>query len=147
MDEKIIEIKSPDQIIKTFKDEFNPILSKFEIIRVLKGQKFNAENVKKAVHIYERNDIIWHPGVYVFYSKGNVYRLGQHFENSRLRVLQHIRDNTRNNTHSIQDLESSDDAEVILFNVIDAKNYHWVAAVELFLEKRLAPLIPALRQG
>ncbi|HRH03384.1 MAG TPA: hypothetical protein PLN13_09435 [Bacteroidia bacterium] len=147
MVEKLKEIKSLDQIIKTFKDEFNPILTKFEIIRVLKGQKFNAENVRKAEHICEKIDIIWHPGVYVFYSKGNVYRLGRHFENSRLRVLQHIRDNTRNDIHSIKDLESSDDVEVILFNVIDIKDYHWVAAVEVFLEKKLDPLIPALRQG
>lgn len=147
MVEKINEIKSPDHIIETFKNEFNPILTKFEIIRVLKGQKFNEENVRSAEYIYEKNDIIWHPVVYVFYSKGNVYRLERHFENSRLRVLQHIIDNTRNDTHSIKDLEYSEDAEVILFNVIDAKDYHWVAAVEVFLEKKLDPLIPALRQG
>ena len=64
-----------------------------------------------------------------------------------MRVLQHIADNTGTVTDQIQQLENYDDAEVILFNMKDPNNYHRIAAVEVFLEKSLKPLIPSLRQG
>lgn len=139
-----------DEIIAHFETEFAPVRNKFEIIRVLKGKSFDEATIRSAKHELNGIDIVWHPGVYVFYGDSKAWRVGRHFENSRKRVLEHIADNTQTDKGEIQiaHLRNIADAEIILFNVIDPKkDYHWVAAVEVFLENNLKPCIPAQRQG
>jgi len=136
-----------EEVVKQFKNEFNPILKKFKIIKVLNGQKMDSKLISEAKYIFKNKNIIAHPGVYVFYGNDNVYRIGRHLINSRLRVLQHIKDNTRNKDHKITDIKNHKDAEIILFNVIDRNDAHWVAAVEIYLERVLNPLIKSKRTG
>lgn len=133
-----------DEVIEVFKSEFNPILNKFKIIRVLKGKSFNIENIREAK---DKANLIWHPGVYVFYGGGKVWKVGRHLTNSRKRAIEHLVSNTHTQEYSIKNLENISGAELILFNVIDPKDSHWVAAVEIYLEKVLRPLIPSKRTG
>lgn len=137
-------VKGIEEIENIFNREFKTILNKFKVIRVLRGKPFNVENILKAK---DEDNLIWHPGVYVFYGDGKVWKVGRHLTNSRKRVVEHITAETRTPEHNIKDLENISDAEVILFNVIDSKDYHWVAAVEIYLENELKPLIPSKRTG
>ena len=131
-----------DDIIEVFKTEFKPIINKFEIIKVLNGKPLTLKNVLDAKY-----NFIYHPGVYVFFGNNRVWRVGRHLTNSRKRATEHIVANTHTKDYSIKDLESIPDAEIILFNVIKEKDNHWVAAVEIFLERELNPLIPSGRKG
>ncbi len=137
-------VKGIEEIENIFNREFKTISNKFKVIRVLRGKPFNVENILKAK---DEDNLIWHPGVYVFYGDGKVWKVGRHLTNSRKRVVEHITAETRTPEHNIKDLENISDAEVILFNVIDSKDYHWVAAVEIYLENELKPLIPSKRTG
>jgi len=44
-------------------------------------------------------------------------------------------------------LASDSEARLILFNVKKPDDYFWVAALEVYLEKKLNPKIPAGRLG
>ncbi len=137
-----------NEIRTAFEAEFSPITGKFHI-SMLQGPEW-----------HEMQDYIWHPGVYVWYHKSmqRVIKVGRHLENARKRALEHIRDNTNNigkayvkegEEYSMQDIRDTDSDKVvlILFNVRDTSDYHWVAAVEIYLENVLNPLIRAGRQG
>lgn len=131
-----------DEVIDIFKTEFQTIVNKFTIIKVLNGISFNLQNILDA-----KIELIYHPGVYVFYGNNKVWKVGRHLDNSRKRATEHIIANTKNNKHNIKELESIPDAEIILFNIVNKEDYHWVAAVEIFLERELQPLIPSKRTG
>lgn len=135
---------SIDGITKIFRKEFGIIECKFKVIKVLNGKPLNKENILEAK---DKDDLIWHPGVYVFFGNKTVWKVGRHLTNSRMRAAQHVTDNTQTIDHRIKDLENISDAELILFNVINKNNKHWIAAVEIFLEQELKPLIPSKRTG
>ena len=121
-------------VIDIFKLEFNPILEKFIVIdiSVLEAPESKAEYV-------------WKPGVYVFWHpQRGVIRVGRSFDNARKRALQHLPANTGG---AMSNLASDAEARLILFNVVDPDDYFWVAALEVYLEKKLKPEIPAGRQG
>ncbi len=130
------------EIIEVFRNEFQSVLNKFVIIQVLRGKLFTSKNIVEA-----KDNLIWHPGVYVFYGNERVWKVGRHLTNSRKRANQHIIDNTCTEKYRIKDLEKITDAELILFNIIKQEDYHWVAAVEIYLEEKLKPLIPSKRTG
>ncbi len=138
-----------ESIIKEFEKEFGFLRDKFTIIKLL-SEGTNERRVLKDKEIREvKLDYVYHPGVYVFYGNGSPYRVGRHFDNTRLRVLEHIRDNTNKGEYSISQLNEFDDREIILFNLIKPEDKHWAAALEVFLEDKLKPelKIPAKRQG
>ena len=139
-----------DDIIKKFEDQFLPIREKFEILKLLEGKrKLNYYEIEHLALPSSTYNIIWHPGVYIFFGNGKPYRVGRHLSNSRLRVLQHLKIGTGNKKAKIGDIENAADREIILFNVRDIKDYHWVAAVEIYMENVLKQdlLIPSKRQG
>ena len=138
-----------DSIIKLFEDEFSSIKEKFTIIKLLsdgtdKKRVLKDDEIRKI-----KLDYVHNAGVYVFYGNGSPYRVGRHLTNTRLRVLQHIKENTGDEKFNIKQLDNFDDREVILFNLIQPKNKHWAAALEIFLEESLKDdlKIPAKRQG
>ena len=138
-----------DSIIKLFEDEFSSIKEKFTIIKLLSdGTDEKRVLDYKEIHEVEL-DYVHNPGVYVFYGNGSPYRVGRHLTNTRLRVMQHIKENTGDKKFNIKQLDNFDDREVILFNLIQSKNKHWAAALEIFLEESLKDelKIPAKRQG
>lgn len=137
-----------EEILALFKNEFKPVLDKFEIIQLLKGSEpLDTRVISKMTYDYEGNDIIWHPGCYVFYGNGKPYKVGRHLTNSRKRVMEHIEDNTGG---KISELVKANDREIILFNVKDPKYCHWTAAVEIYMETVLREyelVIHSKRQG
>lgn len=123
-----------EDVINVFKSEFNPILEKFIVIDI---------SVSKASDSIA--DHVWNPGVYVFWhSQRGVIRVGRSFDNSRKRALQHLSANTGG---VMVNLASDSEARLILFNVKKPDDYFWVAALEVYLEKKLKPEIPAGRLG
>lgn len=126
--------KSTEEVKQVFDGEFSVIRKLFCVIEL---------SVREAKD--SKEGCIWHPGVYVWHhpDKG-VLKVGRHFTNARKRALEHIRDNTG----GVMGKYGNDQkTQLILFNVKDPANYHWVAAVEVFLEKELNPYVPSKRQG
>lgn len=83
--------------------------------------------------------------VYIFFGiRRGVIRVGRSFDNSRKRALQHLRENTGG---VMAELENDHNSRLILFNVKSSDDYFWVAALEVLLEKKLNPEVPAGRQG
>ena len=107
-----------DSIIKLFEDEFSSIKEKFTIIKLLSDgtdEKRVLEEDEKIRDI--KLDYVHNAGVYVFYGNGSPYRVGRHLTNTRLRVLQHIKENTGDEKFNIKQLDNFDDREVILLTL------------------------------
>ncbi len=126
--------KSAHDLIKIFEEEFASVRDKFCVLEL------NISQVKSS-----QKDCIWHPGVYVwFHPEDGVLKVGRHFKNARKRALEHLRVNTDGKMKKYAEDEKT---TLFLFNVKDPNSYHWVAAVEVYLEKVLKPLIRSKRQG
>jgi hypothetical protein len=65
--------------------------------------------------------------------------------NSRERVMQHLVASTGHNEYNIWHIAEYDDCAILLFNVKDVADRHWLLALEVFLERKFNPLIPSLR--
>ena len=90
-------------------------------------------------------EFIYNPGVYVYYhSQEGILRIGRDLKNSRKRALEHIRDDTGG---IMKNLSKDENTRLMLFNVIDQKYIHWIAALEIYFELNLKPKIPAKRLG
>jgi len=124
------------EIKEEFYTEFGTIADKFTVIEEY------LVNLSKSEKEY-----IYHPGVYVFYLEGNVIKVGRHLTNSRKRALEHIRDNTANGELQMASLKENTKVKVLLFNLKNIEDYHWSASVEMFLERKLNPIIKSKRQG
>jgi hypothetical protein len=129
-------IQTPEYVIQTFLQEFKPVAEKFIILQETAA---TAEKSTKA--------FVWHPGVYVWIKDNRVIKVGRHLENSRKRALEHLRDNTQFEEFQMVDYRDREDALLLLFNLIDPKNFHWSAAVEMYLETTLQPAIRSKRMG
>ncbi|MDC6390527.1 hypothetical protein PP182_17695 [Maribacter sp. PR1] len=125
-----------NDIIEEFKNEFGIISNKFVVIEE------DLINLSTSGKKY-----VYHPGVYVFFLEGVVVKVGRHLTNSRKRALEHIKDNTKNNEFEMASLKNNVKAKVLLFNLENPEDYHWSASVEMFLEKRLSPIIESKRKG
>ncbi|MGP1994069.1 hypothetical protein D9V96_019460 [Zobellia laminariae] len=123
-------------IEEIFKTEFGAIANKFILIE----ENLSSLYCSKKAYIY-------HPGVYIFFLDGNVIKVGRHLVNSRKRALEHIKCNTKNECFEMKSLEENTSAKVLLLNLKDPSNYHWSASAEIFLEKKLNPVIKSKRQG
>ncbi len=127
-------LNTAEEVKHIFENEFSAVREKFCVLEL------NANEVKDSNMEY-----VWHPGVYVwFHPEKGVLKIGRHLVNSRKRALEHIRDDTGG---EMKAYGSDPNTKLLLFNVKDINAYHWVAAVEIFLEKNLGPHIPSKRQG
>jgi hypothetical protein len=122
---------SIDEIRELFDHEFLAVKGKFMIFDL---------PLSKAPS--EKDEFICCAGVYVFWHPNNVIKVGRHLKNSRMRALQHIQDNTAG---LMRDLIHDSSVRLLLFNVIDPKNKHWVAALEIYFETTLGPEIRSKR--
>jgi hypothetical protein len=121
-------------VISIFQEEFLPIVDRF----VVSDMTLSDAEKSQESHV-------WKPGVYVFWHRSdNVVKVGRALDNSRKRAFEHIRDNTGG---TMANLKNDPAARLILFNVKDLKDKHWVAAVEIFLEEALHPKIQSRRRG
>jgi hypothetical protein len=142
-------IQTPEYVIQTFLQEFKPVAEKFI---VLQETAATAEKSTKA--------FVWHPGVYVWIKDNRVIKVGRHLENSRKRALEHLNygpDNTtlqsfkgwdNDRAVSLFEFDDPDQTILLLFNVVYREtDFHWPAAVEIFLEETLKPALRARRTG
>lgn len=123
-----------EKIIEIFKSEFEFIENKFIIIE----EKIN--NLKAS-----QKEFIYNPGVYIFIDNNLVIKVGRHFTNSRKRALEHIKANTMNELFEMKNLIHSHNSKVLLINLKDKQEFHWIAAIEIYLEQKLKPLIKTKR--
>ena len=123
-------------IKELFDNEFFCLKNKIDVIilPVPEAKNSNIEN-------------IYNPGVYVFWKNNRVWKVGRHLENSRKRAFEHITDNTSNGDYQMKDLDGDSNAFLLLFNVKKLEDKHWVAAIEIFFEIHLHPIIPSARLG
>ncbi len=132
------KINMLEAVRQVFENEFNAILDKFAII---------TSGINEA---YKSNqEYISNPGVYIFWKDDEIIKVGRHLTNSRKRALQHIHDNTKNEKvemNTLQTLENSQ-AGIIFINCKNANDLHWVAAIEIYLEMNLKPVIRSGRIG
>jgi len=124
-------------VISSFKKEFYPIEDKFNLIRLTLEEAYES-----------KDEIVAQPGVYIFWFEDKIIKVGRHLTNSRKRALEHIRDNTRNDEYQMKSLDSCNiNCGLILINCINTKDTHWVAAIEIYLEDVLKPVIKSSRTG
>lgn len=137
-----------DEIISAFKDEFNSIQDKFEILDLLENNtKMDSKTIELLKLPSDDYNIVWHPGVYFFLGDNKVYRVGVSMRNSRYRVMQHLNAYTSKNGYSIWDINNYQDKSILLFNVKEIANRHWLLSIETFFEEKYKPLIRAGRIG
>ena len=88
------------------------------------------------------------PGIYVYWHpKHGVLKVGKSQSNSKKRALEHIRDDTRKDDISIKELSKEKETVLLLLNIVDSKDLHWLLSLEAFLELKTTPSIPAGRIG
>lgn len=123
-----------EEINDLFRQEFGAQEGKFTVLKIAPGDVEACADPDGA-----------HAGVYVWWHSGKgALRVGRSLDNSRKRAFQHLQDNTGGIRAEV---ESDPGAMLLLFNVKDPKDLHWVAALEIFFETRLAPKIPSVRLG
>jgi len=120
-----------------FKNEYRSLLDRFNIIELkIDDAMTNSSN--------EVN----RPGIYVFWSpEHGVIKVGKSQSNSKKRSLQHIQDNTNKGDINMNALPENKDVVLMLFNIINDKDMHWLLSLEAFMEWNTNPSIPAGRIG
>jgi len=136
------------QIIDAFEKEFFFIKDKFEIIDLIENESpMDYEIIEYLKLPSENYNIVWHPGVYLFIGNNSLYRVGVSMRNSRARVMEHLSASTKNDNHCIWDIDKFSDKSILLFNIKNTIDRHWLLALEAYFELTFAPLIKARRIG
>ncbi len=136
------------RLLNAFESEFGFIRDKFEIMNLLADNSpMDYEAIEHLKLPSEENNIVWHPGVYVFIGNSSIYRVGVSMNNSRWRVMQHLEAWTAKDGHCIWDIDKHKDKSILLFNVKRKEDRHWLLALEAFFEIQFKPLIRAGRIG
>jgi len=124
-------------IYDSFHHEFGFLKEKFNIIPISLIEARESQELEVAM-----------PGVYIFWKDDEIMKVGRHFENSRKRALEHIRDNTHNELFEMASLEDcNENCGIILINCKNKNDFHWVAAIEIYMEIVLKPKIKSQRTG
>ena len=136
------------RIIESFESEFRFLKDKFEIIDLLANNTpMDYETFEYLKLPSEQYNIVWHPGVYIFIGNNELYRVGVSMRNSRSRVMEHLAAKTSKNGHCIWDIDNFPDKSILLFNVRNRDDRHWLLSLEVFLETKFQPKIKAGRIG
>ncbi|MCU4173921.1 hypothetical protein [Carboxylicivirga sp. N1Y90] len=136
------------QIINAFTSEFGFMQDKFEILDLLSnGSPMDYKTIEYLKLPSEDINIVWHPGVYVFIGNNVAYRVGVSMNNSRARVMQHLDVRTQKDGYCVWDINQYEDKSILLFNVKNKVDKHWLLALEVFLETKFQPKIKAGRIG
>ena len=137
-----------EQIIDAFELEFEFIKDKFEIIDLLSNNSpMDYETVECLKLPTDDYNIVWHPGVYMFIGNKSLYRVGVSMHNSRARVMQHLDACTEKDGFCVWDIDNFPDKSIVLFNIKNKLDKHWLLAVEAFFEMKFEPKIKAGRIG
>lgn len=137
-----------EEIMRLFEEEFGFLKDKFEIMDLLaNGSPLDYKTIEYLKLPSDENNIVWHPGVYLFIGNNSVYRVGVSVRNSRSRVMEHIANETSQGDYCVLDIDQFEDKAILLFNVKDKEHKHWLLSLETFFERSLKPLIKAKRIG
>lgn len=122
------------EVRNIFEKEFKNLQHKFIIFDITLPEAETSQD-----------EYIWKPGVYVYWhTERGIIKVGRHFTNSRKRALEHIKHNTAGIMSSLRDDPKT---RILLFNIKNIDDIHWVAALEVYLEKNTAPEIRSGRLG
>jgi len=122
------------EVKNIFEKEFEALRNKFEIYDLPLAEAERSQELE-----------ICKPGVYVFWHPTRaVIKVGRHFTNSRKRAFEHLRDNTGG---VMTALKNDKGARLLLFNVKESKDKHWIAALEVYFEEQLSPEVKSGRLG
>jgi hypothetical protein len=145
----IENIKSIRQkLIEAFELEFSFIKHKFEIIDILSNNSpMDYQTIEYLKLPSDEYNIVWHPGVYAFIGNNELYRVGVSMRNCRARVMEHLYAATSKDGYSVWDIDKHADKSILLFNVKDKSDRHWLLALETFFETNFSPKIKAARIG
>lgn len=124
---------STDDIERIFRAEFGAVAEKFQLSILTLTDVLSPNRIPMA-----------RPGVYIFWKDNAVIKVGRHFINSEKRALEHIRYNTAG---TMSQLNADGRVYLLFFTVIEQKDIHWVAALEIFFELSLDPTIRSKRLG
>lgn len=131
------KIKSISEIKGIFSKEFLAIENKFNVIEL---------NINDALH--NGNNEVNMPGIYIYWHPTyGVIKVGKSQSNSKKRALEHIRDNTHNADINMNTLPNEKETILLLFNIINNKDLHWLLSLEAFMEWNISPAISAGRIG
>lgn len=122
-----------EEIKNIFISEFREISNKFQIhdIRLIDAP-------------YDKTPGAASPSVYIFIHDEKVIMVGRHLQNSRKRALEHVVADTGGKMAS---LKNDAAVRLVLFNICDIKDLHWVFALEVYFEQNLQPEIRSARLG
>lgn len=152
---------STENIIGVFQKEFAFLQDKFLIIKAHTNEDIKFMNCdiwindhweSKIVDTDFENESIAKPGVYVIWkdfkdnNRSNVIKVGRHLENSRFRAFQHLKA-TYPSYEDMKSLKQDNEARILLFNLKESNNKYWAAALEIYLELSLQPIVKANRLG
>lgn len=136
------------QIIDAFASEFGFVKDKFLLIDLLANNSpMDYETIQYLKLPSDDYNIVWHPGVYAFIGNNELYRVGVSMRNSRARVMEHLAAETSMDGHCVWDIDQYSDKSILLFNVKNPVDRHWLLALEAFLETKFQPKIKAGRIG
>jgi hypothetical protein len=136
------------ELIDAFEQEFFFIRDKFELIDLLANNSpMDCETIEYLKLPSAENNIVWHPGVYAFLGNNSLFRVGVSMHNSRARVMQHLDACTTKDGYCVWDIEKFEDKSILLFNVKNKVDRHWLLSLEAFFESKFKPLIKAGRIG
>lgn len=120
-----------------FEKEFFPLLKKFNVYELSLIDAANNGTME-----------INSPGIYVFWHPDyGVIKVGKSQSNSKKRALEHIRDNTSNSKIEMASLKDDSKTKLLLLNIADKDNLHWILSLEAFMEWNAKPIINAGRMG
>lgn len=136
------------KIIDAFYKEFSFVKDKFKLIELLANNTpIDYETIESLKFQSEGYHIIEHPGVYTFCGNNELFRVGVSMRNSHERVMKHLYEGTRKDGFCVWDIDDYDDKSILLINVKDKSDIHWLLALEAFLELNFQPKIRAGRIG
>jgi uncharacterized protein CbrC (UPF0167 family) len=96
-----------------------------------------------------QTEYISKPGVYVLWKRqcdsqcSPIIKVGRHLKNTRLRAFQHL--NADYTEFDTKTLKEDSEGRIILFNIKDLSERFWAAALEVYLEEQLQPIIKSKR--
>ena len=125
------------EVKEKFSKEFSTLESKFTITELSISDALNngTEEINK-------------PGIYVYWHPAHgVIKVGKSQSNSKKRALEHIRDNTHNSEINMNELPTDKEAILLLFNIKNSSDLHWLLSLEAFMEWNTSPSIKAGRIG
>ena len=124
-----------EHVERLFRREFGPLAERF------KTHLFEGEDAKSTVGPEAPR-----PGVYVWIANGQVCKVGKSQSNSLERARDHLRVKDGTGPKLRKAFEGDPRPMLLLFNVTNNENCHWVPALESFLEGQLTPLVKAGRR-